>query len=64
MQGQLKEGVVEEADKEATGHEFYIPHKAVACKQCRNNEDANCVRAYYCTPLNNCLEVGPPLQNE
>ena len=69
IQDQLKQGVVERVEAVATGVEFYIPHKAVvreaaASTKLRIVYDAS-ARAHQDAPsLNDCLEVGPPLQNQ
>ena len=53
----------------ATQREFYIPHKAVVRENAETTKtrivyDAS-ARAYDSAPsLNDCLEVGPPLQNQ
>ena len=69
IQDQLREGIVEEADMPASGKEFYIPHKAVV----RENVESTKMRVVYdasakahssAPSLNDCLEVGPPLQNK
>ena len=69
IQDQLREGIVEEADMPASGKEFYIPHKAVV----RENAESTKMRVVYdasakahssAPSLNDCLEVGPPLQNK
>ena len=61
-------GIVENADKEAQGKEFYLPHKAVI----RESAEATKLRIVYdasarenesSPSLNDCLETGPPLQN-
>ena len=43
IQDQLAQGVVEPAEQEPTGKEFYIPHKAIV-KVGRDNETLNCLR--------------------
>ena len=69
IQDQLKEGIVEEAEMTATGREFYIPHKAVVRESAETTKmrivyDAS-ARAYDSAPsLNDCLDIGPPLQNQ
>lgn len=69
IQEQLHEGVIEEAEMPASGREFYIPHKAVVRESAETTKtrivyDAS-ARAYESAPsLNDCLEVGPPLQNQ
>ena len=66
---QLQEGIIEEAPLAATGQEFYIPHKAVVresaeTRKMRIVHDAS-AKAHDSAPsLNDCLEVGPPLQNQ
>ena len=69
IKDQLTEGVVEKAPSEANGKEFYIPHKPVVRKSAESTKvrivyDAS-ARAYGEAPsLNECLENGPPLQNQ
>ena len=69
IQEQLHEGVIEEAEMPASGREFYIPHKSVERESAETTKtrivyDAS-ARAYESAPsLNDCLEVGPPLQNQ
>lgn len=69
IQEQLQEGVIEEAEMPASEREFYIPHKAVLRESAETTKmrivyDAS-ARAYDSAPsLNDCLEVGPPLQNQ
>ena len=64
-----KEGVVEAADGEVQGVEYYIPHKPVVCEDAETTKirtvyDAS-VKASPETPsLNNCLNTGPPTQNK
>ena len=66
---QLEEGIVEEAAVSVTGREFYIPHKAVVREEVETTKmwivyDAS-ARAHDSTPsLNDCVEIGPPLQNQ
>ena len=69
MQQQLEEGIIEEAEMPARGKEFYIPHKAVIRENSETTKmrivyDAS-ARAYDKAPsFNECLESGPPLQNQ
>ena len=70
IQTQLSQGIVERADEVVKdGREFYIPHKAVLrenaeSKKIRIVYDAS-ARAYASAPsLNECLEIGPPLQDQ
>ena len=69
IQDQLREGIVEEAQMPAKGKEFYIPHKAVI----RENAETTKMRIVYdasarandtAPSLNECLDAGPPLQNQ
>ena len=68
IQDQIKQGIVERAENEATNKEFYIPHKPVVRESAETTKirivyDAS-VRADPKVPsLNDCLETGPPLQN-
>ena len=64
---QLKEGIVEKAPEQPTGTEHYIPHKGVL----RENAETTKLRIVYdasakarnnAPSLNDCLEIGPPLQ--
>ena len=69
IQDQLAQGVVERAECEAKGREFYIPHKAVVRETAETTKlrivyDAS-ARAHDKAPsLNDCLNTGPPLQNQ
>ena len=69
IQEQLRDGIVEEAEMTPTGREFYIPHKAVVRENAASTKtrivyDAS-ARANEASPsLNDCLEVGSPLQNQ
>ena len=70
IQTQLSQGIVEHADEVVKdGKEFYIPHKAVV----RENAESTKIRIVYdasaranasVPSLNECLEIGPPLQNQ
>ena len=69
IQDQLAQGVVERAECEAKGREFYIPHKAVV----RETSETTKLRIVYdalarahdkAPSLNDCLNTGPPLQNQ
>ena len=65
----MKKGIVERAPNEVVGREFYMPHRAVI----REGADSTkmCV-VYDCSArepegspsLNDCLDIGPPLQNK
>ena len=66
---QLEEGVVEEAEMPTKGKEFYIPHKAVirenaATTKMRIVYDASARAKDTAPSLKECLETGPPLQNQ
>ena len=66
---QLQEGIIEEAPLAATGQEFYIPHKAVVRESAETTKmrivyDASAKANDSAPSLNDCLEVGPPLQNQ
>ena len=56
---QLVEGVVEKAPTQATGKEFYIPHRPVG----KEKEETTKLRVVYAPSLNEGLHSGPPLQN-
>ncbi|XP_074629800.1 uncharacterized protein LOC141887949 [Acropora palmata] len=66
---QLVEGIVEPAEEQFVGREFYIPHKPVIRESAESTKlrivyDAS-ARAYDKAPsLNDCLHAGPPLQNQ
>ena len=66
---QLQEGIIEEAPLAATGQEFYIPHKAVVRESAETTKmrivhDASAKARDSAPSLNDCLEAGPPLQNQ
>ncbi|KAL9957559.1 hypothetical protein ACROYT_G039201, partial [Oculina patagonica] len=69
IQEQLAEGIVERAPNSAEGREFYIPHKGVVRETAESTKlrivyDAS-ARAWDGAPsLNECLNTGPPLQNQ
>ena len=69
IQEQKEQGIVEEADKDAQGVEFYIPHKAVLRENAESTKlrivyDAS-ARAHPSAPsLNECLNAGLSLQNK
>ena len=69
IQEQLKDGVIEPIPDSPEGREFYIPHKGVF----RDTAQSTKLRVVYdaserpfkdSLSLNDCLEVGPPLQNK
>ena len=69
IEEQRAEGIIENADQPIVGTEFYIPHKPVVRPSAESTKvrivyDAS-ARAYDGAPsLNECLNVGPPLQNK
>ena len=69
VQEQLAEGIVERAPNSVEGQEFYIPHKGVLRETAESTKlrivyDAS-ARAWDGAPsLNECLNTGPPLQNQ
>ena len=69
IKDQLEMGIVERADEEPQGREFYIPHKPVVRESAESTKlrivyDAS-ARASDSSPcLNECLNPGPPLQNQ
>ena len=70
IQTQLSQGIVQRADEVVQdGREFYIPHKAVL----RENAESTKIRIVYdasaranasAPSLNECLEIGLPLQDQ
>ena len=69
IQDQLREGIVEVAPEKPQGPEHYIPHKPVV----RENAQSTKVRTVYdasakadseSPSLNECLDIGPPLQRK
>ena len=69
IKDELNKGIVEKAPSEANGKEFYIPHEPVV----RKSAESTIVRIVYdastcaygeAPSLNECLENGPPLQNQ
>ena len=69
IQEQLTEGIVERTPNSVVGREFYIPHKGVVRETAESTKlrivyDAS-ARAWDGAPsLNECLNNGPPLQNQ
>ena len=69
IQEQLKDGIIEEAEEPANGREFYIPHKAVIREDSETTKmrivyDASARPTANAPSLNECLDIGPPLQNQ
>jgi hypothetical protein len=69
IRDQLEQGIVEHVEEGLKGKEFYIPHKAVV----RDAAESSKIRIVYdasawpnerSPSLNECLETGPPLQNQ
>ena len=69
IQDQLAQGIVERVESKAKEREFYIPHKPVIRETAESTKlrivyDAS-VRASENAPsFNECLEIGPPTQNQ
>ena len=64
-----KDGVVEAADGEAQGVEYYIPHKPVVREDAETTKirivyDASAKASPETPSLNDCLNTGPPTQNK
>ena len=65
----LQEGIIEETPLAVTRQEFYIPNKGVFRESAETTKmrimyEAS-AKVYDSAPsLNDCLEVGPPLQNQ
>ena len=70
IQSQLSQGIVEHTDEVVKdGREFYISHKVVVCKNAESTEirivyDASARVNASVPSLNECLEIGPSLQNQ
>ena len=69
IRDQLKEDVVEPAPLQATGKEFYMPHRAVIKETAETAKmrvvyDCSARGAKEAPSLNDCLEPGPALQNK
>ncbi|XP_078345136.1 uncharacterized protein LOC144667518 [Oculina patagonica] len=69
IEEQKAEGVVEAADQEPRGVEFYIPHKPVIREEAATTKvrvvyDASAKAHPNAVSLNDCLYPGPPLQNK
>ena len=69
IEEQKEEGVVEAADGEAQGVEYYIPHKPVVREDAETTKirivyDASAKASPETPLLNDCLNTGPPTQNK
>ncbi|KAK3744106.1 hypothetical protein QZH41_016799 [Actinostola sp. cb2023] len=69
IQEQIKDGVVESAEEPAVGREFYIPHKPIVKETSETTKlrvvyDASARGSATGPSLNDCLDIGPPLQNQ
>ena len=69
IKDQLSRGIVERVNKEPKGKEFYIPHKPVLRETAESTKnrivyDASARPNDKSPSLNECLEPGPPLQNQ
>ena len=69
IRDQLKKGVVKRASEKVLGKEFYMPHRALIREKAKST---NTQVVYDCSAhegggkpsFNDCLDVGPPLQNK
>ena len=66
---QLQDGVVERVTESAKGKQFYLPHKPVVRQSAESTKvrivfDASARENENSPSLNECLETGPPLQNQ
>ena len=70
IQDQIEAGIVERVSGSVTGNrEFYIPHKPVVRESAETTKlrvvyDASARANYRVPSLNECLNPGPPLQNQ
>ena len=69
IKDQLEQGIVERADEIPKGREFYIPHKPVVRESAESTKlrivyDASARASEHSLSLNECLNPGPPLQNQ
>ena len=69
IEEQKEEGVVETADEEAQGVEYYIPHKPVVREEAETTKirivyDASAKAYPEAASWNDCLNTGPSIQNK
>eukprot|EP00794_Sanderia_malayensis_P008645 gene8645-biopygen6924 len=69
INNQLKEGIIEVAEEKVQGKEHYIPHKPVIREKAESTKvrivyDASAKETQESAALNECLNVGPPLQRK
>ena len=69
IKDQLEQGIVERASEVPQGREFYIPHKPVVKESAESTKlrivyDASARASENSPSLNECLNPGPPLQNQ
>ena len=69
IKDQLSQGIVERAEEEPSGKEFYIPHKSVVRETAESTKtqivyEASARPSERSTSLNECLEPGLALQNQ
>ena len=69
IQERLQEGIVQKADLPVVGREFCLPHKPVITENAATTEmrleyDASARAKTTAPSLNECLNVGSPLQNQ
>ena len=66
---QLNQGIVERVEAAPQGHEVYLPHEAVIRETAASTKlrvvcDASARACDNVPSLNECLNPGPPLQNQ
>ena len=69
IKDQLEQGIVERAEEIPKGREFYLPHKPVVRESAESTKlrivyDASARGRENSPSLNECLNPGPPLQNQ
>ena len=69
IKDQLEKGIVESAEEIPKGQKFYIPHKPVVRESAESTKlrivyDASAHASENSPSLNECLNPGPPLQNQ
>ena len=69
IEDQLREGIVEVAPEKSQGPEHYIPHKPVVRENVQSTKlrivyDASAKADLESPSLNECLDIGPPLQRK
>lgn len=69
IKNQLEQGIVERAEEDPQGYEFYIPHKPVVRESAESIKlrvvyDASARASENSPSLNECLNPGPLFQNQ